>query len=71
MGERRKALLSILVFLVSKLRIVPQHINMLKLSDLEGLITGANFQIVECERLKDSIQNDLIVAKKFCCRQYS
>jgi len=60
----KKAILSILVFLASKMRIVPQHINMLKLSDLEGLITGENFQIVECESMKDSVPHYYIVARK-------
>jgi ubiquinone biosynthesis O-methyltransferase len=63
MGEK-KALLGILVLLASKMRIVPQHINMFKLSELEELITGENFQIVECERLKDSLPHYFIVASK-------
>jgi 2-polyprenyl-3-methyl-5-hydroxy-6-metoxy-1,4-benzoquinol methylase len=64
MGEKKWAFLSILVFLASKMRIVPQHINMFKLSELEGLMTRENFQIVEYERLKDSVPHYFIVAKK-------
>jgi len=64
MGEKQKALLSILVFLASKLRILPQHINTFKLSDLEGLLAGENFQIVECESMKDSVPTYYIVARK-------
>ncbi|MFC1913483.1 class I SAM-dependent methyltransferase [Chloroflexota bacterium] len=64
MGEKKWAFLSILMFLASKMRIVPQHINMFKLSDLEGLLTMENFQIVECERLEDSVPHYFIVAKK-------
>jgi len=64
MGEKKMAFLSILVFLASKMRIVPQHINMFKLSDLEGLLTRENFQIVECESMKDSVPHYYIVARK-------
>ena len=64
MGEKKWAFLSIVVFLASKMGIVPQHINMFKLSDLEGLLTGENFQIVECEIMEDSIPNYYIVARK-------
>ncbi|MFC1848293.1 class I SAM-dependent methyltransferase, partial [Chloroflexota bacterium] len=38
MGDK-KALLSILVFLASKMRLVP-HINLFKLPELQGIITG-------------------------------
>ena len=64
MGEKSWALLRVFVFLARKIRILPQHINMFKLSDLERLLTRENFQIVECERLNDSVPNYFIVAKK-------
>jgi 2-polyprenyl-3-methyl-5-hydroxy-6-metoxy-1,4-benzoquinol methylase len=63
MGEK-KALLSIAVFLASKMRIVPQHINMFRLSELEALMTGENYQIIECEKMEDSIPHYFIVARK-------
>ncbi|UCG84154.1 MAG: class I SAM-dependent methyltransferase, partial [Dehalococcoidia bacterium] len=39
MGDK-KVLLSILVFLASKMRIVPLHMIMFKLPELQGIITG-------------------------------
>ena len=63
MGDK-KALLSILVFLASKMRIVPQHINMFKLPELQGIITGGGFQIVEYERMDDNVPHYCIVARK-------
>ena len=58
------ALLGILTFLASKMRILPVHINRFKLPELQGLITGGGFQIVEYEKMEDSIPNYCIVAKK-------
>ncbi|MFC2010215.1 class I SAM-dependent methyltransferase [Chloroflexota bacterium] len=63
MGDK-KSLLSILVFLVSKMRILPQHINMFKLPELQGIITGGGFQIVEYERMDDRVSTYCIVARK-------
>ena len=63
MGDK-KALLSILVFLASKMKIVPQHINMFKLPELQEIITGEGFQIIEYERMDDSVPHYCIVAKK-------
>jgi len=63
MGDK-KTLLGILVFLASKLRIVPQHINLFKLPELQGIITGEGFQIVEHERMDDTVPHYCIVAKK-------
>jgi len=63
MGDT-KALLSILTFLASKMRILPLHINRFKLPELQELITGGGFQIVEYEKMEDSIPNYCIVARK-------
>ena len=63
MGDK-KDLLSILVFLASKMRIVPLHINLFKLPELQGIITGGGFQIVEYERMDDRIPHYCIVARK-------
>jgi len=63
MGDK-KALLSILVFLASKMRIVPQHINLFKLPELQGTITDGGFQIVEYERMDDRVPHYCIVARK-------
>jgi len=63
MGDK-KALLSILVFLASKMKIVPLHINMFKLPELQGIITGGGFQIVEYERMDDKVPHYCIVARK-------
>ncbi|MFC1872700.1 class I SAM-dependent methyltransferase [Chloroflexota bacterium] len=63
MGDK-KALLGILVFLASKMRILPQHINMFKLPELQGIITSEGFQIVEYERMDDNEPHYCIVAKK-------
>ena len=63
MGDK-KTLLGILVFLVSKMRILPQHINMFKLPELQGIITGGGFQILEYEKMDDKVPNYCIVARK-------
>ena len=59
------ALLSILLSLVSKLRIIPLHINKFKLTELQGIITGENFQILEYEKMDDRLPHYCIVARKF------
>ena len=63
MGDK-KTLLSILVFLASKMRLVPQHINLFKLPELQGIITSGGFQIVEYERMDDKVPHYCIVAEK-------
>jgi len=63
MGDK-KTLLSIGVFLASKMKIVPQHINMFKLPELQGIISGGGFQIVEYEKMDDKIPHYCIVARK-------
>ncbi|MFC1956322.1 class I SAM-dependent methyltransferase, partial [Chloroflexota bacterium] len=63
MGDK-KSLLSVLVFLASKMRIVPQHINLFKLPELQGIITSGGFQIVEYERMDDRVPHYCIVARK-------
>jgi ubiquinone biosynthesis O-methyltransferase len=63
LGER-KAFLGIMIFLLSKLRVFPQNINMFKLPELEGFITIENFQIVENEKLNESLPHYFIVARK-------
>ena len=63
MGSQ-KALLSIFVFLARKLRILPLHINMFKLSELQALINGDGFQIVEYEKMDDRLPHYCIVARK-------
>ena len=63
MGDK-KTLLGILVFLASKMRILPQHINLFKLPELQGIITGGGFQILEYEKMDDKVPNYCIVARK-------
>ncbi|MHC4256636.1 MAG: class I SAM-dependent methyltransferase [Planctomycetota bacterium] len=63
MGDK-KTLLSILVFLASKMKIVPQHINMFKLPELQGIITDGGFQIIEYERMDDKVPHYCIVTRK-------
>jgi len=63
MGDN-KSLLSVLVLLASKMRIVPQHINLFKLPELHGIITDGGFQIVEYERMDDRVPHYCIVARK-------
>jgi 2-polyprenyl-3-methyl-5-hydroxy-6-metoxy-1,4-benzoquinol methylase len=63
MGDN-KTLLSILVVLASKMRIVPQHINLFKLPELQGIITSGGFQIVEYEKMDDKVPHYCIVARK-------
>ncbi len=63
MGDKT-AFFSMLVFLASKLRIVPVHVNMFKLPELQGIMTGGGFQVVEYERMDDSLPHYCIVARK-------
>jgi len=63
MGDK-KALLSMLVFLASKMKILPLHINMFKLPELQGIITSEGFQIVECERMDDTLPHYCIAARR-------
>ena len=58
-----KTFLRILLFLATKVRIVP-YIGFFKISELEGLITKENFQIVEYELLSESPPHYFIVARK-------
>ena len=63
MGDK-KALLSILVSLASKMRIIPVHINLFKLPELQGIITDGGFKIVEYEKMNDKEPHYCIVAEK-------
>ena len=63
MGDK-KALLGILVSLASKMRIIPVHINMFKLTELQETITRGGFQIIEYEKMNDKVPHYCIVAKK-------
>jgi len=60
----QKAFLSTLVFLANKIGILPLHINMFKLPQLQGIISGQGFQIVEYERMDDGLPHYCIVARK-------
>ncbi|MFC1921448.1 class I SAM-dependent methyltransferase [Chloroflexota bacterium] len=60
----KKALLGILVSLASKMRIIPLHINMFTLPELQRVITGGGFQIVEYEKMDDKVPHYCIVARK-------
>ena len=57
-------LLSTIISLVSRLRIVPVHINKFKLTELQGIFTGEGFQILEYEKMDDSLPHYCIVVKK-------
>jgi 2-polyprenyl-3-methyl-5-hydroxy-6-metoxy-1,4-benzoquinol methylase len=62
LGEK-SAILALLLFLLSKMGIVP-YLKMFKFSELESLITDGNFQINETEDLQHTLPNYFIVAKK-------
>ena len=62
LGERR-TFLSIFLFLLSKVGLVP-YLNLLTVSELEDLVVDGNFQIVETEDLDQTPPNYFIVAKK-------
>lgn len=59
-----KAIFSPLVFLARKLKILPIQISILKLSELQGLLTNENFEIIEYEKMDDKIPTYCIVARK-------
>ena len=59
-----KPVLGIVLFLARITRILPLHINMFKLSDLQGIITAGGFEIVKYEKMNDKIPNYSIVARK-------
>ena len=61
-GEK-KSFLTIFIFLLSKLRIVP-YMKFLKFSKLEVLLTEGKFQIIENEDLEQKQMSYFIVAKK-------
>ena len=63
MGDKG-TLLGMLVSLASKMRIVPLHINLFKLPELQGIITGGGFRIVEYEKMDDKVPHYCIVARK-------
>lgn len=63
MGDKI-SFMSAAVLIASKLKIVPQHINMFKLPQLQEIITGQGFQIVEYELMDDSLPHYCIVARK-------
>ena len=62
LGEKW-SFMSILLFLLGKIGVVP-YTNRFSVSELQGLITGANFQIIEAETLSHSPTNHFIVARK-------
>jgi len=62
LGEK-KSFLSIFLFLLSKIGIIPNMKNF-KVSELEDLIANGNFQIVETENLSHTPLDYFIVAKK-------
>ena len=63
MGDKI-SLLSILVYLASKLKIVPQHVNLFKLPELQSIITNAGFHIIEYEKMDDNVPHYCVVARK-------
>ena len=62
LGEKKSSL-SILLFLLSKIRIVP-YVKLFRMSELEGLIANGNFHIAETELLYLAAPSYFIVAKK-------
>ena len=63
MGENRASSISILLFLVMKIGLVPD-MRFFKISELEDSIANGNFQIVETESLTHNPTSCFIVAKK-------
>lgn len=59
-----KAFLGVPLFLLRKIGIMPLHINMFNLPELQGIITGGSFKIVEYERMNDRLPHYCIVARK-------
>ncbi len=58
------ALLRLPLFLLRKTRILPLHVSFLSLSELQGMMTGEGFEIVEHERMGDGVPTHCIVARK-------
>jgi hypothetical protein len=58
------ALFRPLAILLAKIGLMPHHIGLFKLSDLEGLMTAARFWIVEREDMGETPPHHFIVAKK-------
>jgi 2-polyprenyl-3-methyl-5-hydroxy-6-metoxy-1,4-benzoquinol methylase len=58
------ALLRVPLFLLRKTGILPLHVNFLRLSELQGLIAGEGFEIVEYERMDDRVPTYCVVARK-------
>ena len=59
-----KILLGVPLLLLRKARILPVHINYFKLAQLQGIMTEQGFEILEYEKMDDSIPNYCIVARK-------
>ena len=59
-----KILLGIPLFLLRKTGIMPLHIYYFKPADLQRILTGQGFEILEYERMDDAITNYCIVARK-------
>ncbi len=59
-----KAFLGVPLFLLRKIGIIPLHLNLFKLPELQGIISSGDFQIVEYERMDDTVPNYCIVARK-------
>ena len=62
MGSYR-VFLSIIASLLEKVGLLP-HLNWFKSTDLQSVITGEEFQIVEYEKMDDRVPNYCIVARK-------
>ncbi|MFC1956497.1 class I SAM-dependent methyltransferase [Chloroflexota bacterium] len=63
MGDKL-AFFGMLVSLASKMRILPQHVNMFKFQELQGIISGEGFKIEEFEMMDDTEPHYCIVARK-------
>ena len=63
MGDWNGAL-RMLMFLLTRLRIVPRSISVFSLSELEAMMTGESLEIVECEKMDDRQPHYYIVARK-------
>jgi 2-polyprenyl-3-methyl-5-hydroxy-6-metoxy-1,4-benzoquinol methylase len=53
-----------LLYLLGIIGLMPQRINLFKLTGLKDLLTKGNFEIVECEDMGETPQHVFIVAKK-------
>lgn len=63
LGEK-KGLMGALILLASWLRILPLTVNRFKLPELEGLLAGGGFDVVEHEIMDDKLPHYCIVARK-------